>query len=88
MVKLLWARHGENVANLTGTLSYRVFDGDLTERASGKRGSWPGGWPPQVVLTRSACWPARRCAGPGRRHRSSAPSLACQTPWKSMTCGN
>ena len=31
MVKLLWARHGENVANLTGTLSYRVFDGDLTE---------------------------------------------------------
>ena len=35
MVKLLWARHGENVANLTGTLSYRVFDGDLTER--GKR---------------------------------------------------
>ncbi len=31
MVKILWARHGENVANLTGTFSYRVFDGDLTE---------------------------------------------------------
>ena len=27
---VLWARHGENVANLTRTLSYRVFDGDLT----------------------------------------------------------
>jgi broad specificity phosphatase PhoE len=30
-VKILWARHGQNVANLTGTFSYRVFDGDLTE---------------------------------------------------------
>jgi broad specificity phosphatase PhoE len=25
-----WARHGENVANLSRTFSYRVFDGDLT----------------------------------------------------------
>lgn len=30
MVDILWARHGENVANLTGTFSHRVFDGDLT----------------------------------------------------------
>jgi broad specificity phosphatase PhoE len=28
---VLWARHGENVANVTRTLSYRVFDGDLTD---------------------------------------------------------
>jgi broad specificity phosphatase PhoE len=27
-----WARHGENVANLSGTFSHRVFDGDLTNR--------------------------------------------------------
>lgn len=27
---ILWARHGENVANLTRTFSYRIFDGDLT----------------------------------------------------------
>lgn len=27
-----WARHGENVANLSRTFSYRVFDGDLTNR--------------------------------------------------------
>ena len=27
---VLWARHGQNVANLTKTLSYRFFDGDLT----------------------------------------------------------
>jgi broad specificity phosphatase PhoE len=26
-----WARHGENVANLSRTFSYRVFDGDLTD---------------------------------------------------------
>ena len=31
MANVLWARHGENVANLTRTLSYRVFDGDLTD---------------------------------------------------------
>jgi broad specificity phosphatase PhoE len=27
---VLWARHGQNVANLTGTFSHRVFDGELT----------------------------------------------------------
>jgi broad specificity phosphatase PhoE len=27
-----WARHGENVANLSRTFSYRDFDGDLTNR--------------------------------------------------------
>jgi broad specificity phosphatase PhoE len=31
MVKILWARHGQNVANVTETFSYKVFDGDLTE---------------------------------------------------------
>jgi broad specificity phosphatase PhoE len=30
MATVAWARHGENVANLSRTLSYRVFDGDLT----------------------------------------------------------
>jgi broad specificity phosphatase PhoE len=29
-VNVLWARHGQNVANLTGTFSHRIFDGDLT----------------------------------------------------------
>ncbi|HEY2553537.1 MAG TPA: histidine phosphatase family protein [Streptosporangiaceae bacterium] len=32
MTVVHWARHGENVANLSGTFSYRVFDGDLTDR--------------------------------------------------------
>ncbi len=31
MADILWARHGQNVANLTNTFSYRVFDGDLTD---------------------------------------------------------
>jgi broad specificity phosphatase PhoE len=31
MARVLWARHGQNVANITRTLSYRVFDGDLTD---------------------------------------------------------
>ena len=30
MARILWARHGQNVANISRTLSYRVFDGDLT----------------------------------------------------------
>ena len=29
-MSVLWARHGQNVANLTGTFSHRIFDGDLT----------------------------------------------------------
>ena len=32
MTVVHWARHGENVANLSRTFSYRVFDSDLTER--------------------------------------------------------
>lgn len=32
MTMVHWARHGENVANLTRRFSYRVFDGDLTDR--------------------------------------------------------
>lgn len=30
-VTILWARHGQNVANISRTLSHRVFDGDLTD---------------------------------------------------------
>jgi probable phosphoglycerate mutase len=32
MTVVHWARHGENVANLSRIFSYRVFDGDLTDR--------------------------------------------------------
>ena len=30
-MRLDWARHGQNVANVTETLSFRAFDGDLTD---------------------------------------------------------
>jgi broad specificity phosphatase PhoE len=31
-MRVYWARHGENVANLSETFSHRVFDEDLTDR--------------------------------------------------------
>jgi len=31
LMRVEWARHGQNVANLTETFSHRIFDGDLTE---------------------------------------------------------
>jgi broad specificity phosphatase PhoE len=30
-VNVLWARHGQNLANITRTLSHRVYDADLTD---------------------------------------------------------
>lgn len=62
MVTILWARHGENVANLTRTFSYRVFDGDLTSRGQRQaqelagRLAAAGGEP----VTYLACSPLRR----------------------------
>jgi len=35
---LYWARHGENAANLSRRLSYRVYDGDLTEKGIAQAG--------------------------------------------------
>jgi broad specificity phosphatase PhoE len=32
MTVVHWARHGENVANVSRRFSYRIFDGDLTDR--------------------------------------------------------
>ena len=42
MTVVHWARHGENVANLSRTFSYRVFDGDLTDRGIAQAGQLAG----------------------------------------------
>ncbi len=34
MTVVHWARHGENAANVSRRFSYRIFDGDLTDRGS------------------------------------------------------
>jgi probable phosphoglycerate mutase len=62
VAEVLWARHGENVANLTRTFSYRVFDGDLTEagrqQAEDLAGRLADGADEPVRLL--ACSPLRR----------------------------
>ena len=42
MTVVHWARHGENVANISRTFSYRVFDGDLTDRGIAQAGQLAG----------------------------------------------
>lgn len=42
MTVVHWARHGENVANTSRTFSYRVFDGDLTDRGIAQAGQLAG----------------------------------------------
>jgi len=62
VAEVLWARHGENVANLTRTFSYRVFDGDLTDtgrqQAEDLAGRFADGAGEPVGLL--ACSPLRR----------------------------
>jgi broad specificity phosphatase PhoE len=59
---ILWVRHGENVANLSRTLSYRGFDGELTDvgrgqaRKLGERLAAGGGGRIGLI----ACSPLRR----------------------------
>jgi broad specificity phosphatase PhoE len=67
MTTVLWARHGENVANLSRTLSYRVFDGDLTpagRRQARKLAAF--------ITTDSAGPIARIVCSPLRRARQTA----------------
>lgn len=62
MAMILWARHGQNIANLTGTFSHRIFDGELTstgrqqaEALAGHLASFSGAPVGQLI-----CSPLRR----------------------------
>jgi broad specificity phosphatase PhoE len=61
-----WARHGENIANLTRTFSYRVFDGDLTDRGIAQAGQLA------ETLRAAAPGPGRLVCSPLRRARQTA----------------
>ncbi len=54
MITVTWARHGENLANVTRTLSFRVYDGSLTERgcqqARDLAGRIAAGRPPDRIV--------------------------------------
>jgi broad specificity phosphatase PhoE len=71
METLVWARHGENVANLTRTLSYRVFDGELTPAGRRQAAELAG------CLAASRAGPVGRIVcSPLRRARQTAEIVA------------
>jgi broad specificity phosphatase PhoE len=72
METLMWARHGENVANLTRTLSYRVFDGELTAAGRRQAADLAG-----FLLAASGAGPVGRIVcSPLRRARQTAEIVA------------
>jgi broad specificity phosphatase PhoE len=83
----LWARHGQNVANLTETFSHRVFDGDLTD--AGRRQAHEladrlavGDGEPVAYLVCSPLRRARQTADiVGQR-------LGLPVAWSSTICGS
>ena len=62
MTIVTWARHGENLANVTRTFSFRVYDESLTERGCRQAGDLAArlaaGPPPDRIV----CSPLRRAA--------------------------
>jgi broad specificity phosphatase PhoE len=59
---IVWARHGENVANLSQTLSHRVFDGDLTPAGRRQAADLAAGLtaPASEPVGQIVCSPLRR----------------------------
>jgi len=71
MATIVWARHGQNVANLTRTLSFRSYDGDLTEL--GQRQARELG---RALAARQADPVGRIVSSPLRRARQTADIVA------------
>jgi broad specificity phosphatase PhoE len=62
MTMVTWARHGENLANVTGTLSFRVYDESLTGRGCQQARDLAARLAAGPVPDRIVCSPPRRAA--------------------------
>lgn len=62
MTTVTWARHGENLANVTRTLSFRVYDQSLTERGRQQARDLAAGLAAGPAPDRIVCSPLRRAA--------------------------
>lgn len=62
MTAITWARHGENVANVTRTLSFRVYDESLTERGRQQARDLAVRLAAAPAPDRIVCSPLRRAA--------------------------
>ncbi len=71
MATIVWARHGQNVANLTRTLSFRSYDGDLTELGRRQASELA-----RALAARQAGRVGRVVSSPLRRARQTADIVA------------
>jgi broad specificity phosphatase PhoE len=62
MTMVTWARHGENLANVTRTLSFRVYDESLTERGCQQARDLAARLAAGPAPDRIVCSPLRRAA--------------------------
>ena len=62
MTWVTWARHGENLANVTRTFSYRVYDEPLTGRGCQQAGDLAARLAARPAPDRIVCSPLRRAA--------------------------
>ena len=62
MTTVTWARHGENLANVTRTLSFRIYDESLTERGCHQARDLAAGLAAGPGPDRIVCSPLRRAA--------------------------
>jgi broad specificity phosphatase PhoE len=84
MVTILWARHGQNAANLTRTFSYRVYDGDLTDAGLQQARQLAD----HLVVTGGGQIGQLICSPLRRPPRSSPGGSGCPWPASWRTCEN
>jgi broad specificity phosphatase PhoE len=57
MTTVIWARHGENLANVTRTPSFRVYDESLTKRGCQQARALAAGLAAGPAADRIVCSP-------------------------------